>query len=169
MKLIYPAIFYKDKEGEGYSIIFPDINTGATCGDNVSDGYYMAEDFLGCSLYDDYIDGKELPKATKFEDVTIEDDGFSDMDLSFKTMVDIDMDDYIRRTSSKTVKKTVTIPSYLNEMAKASDINFSKVLTEGLKKELNIKQNLFFRLTARFMRAFLFKLFDECGAIMGNR
>ena len=54
-------------------------------------------------------------------------------------MVDIDMDDYIRRTSSKTVKKTVTIPSYLNEMAKASDINFSKVLTEGLKKELNIK------------------------------
>ena len=90
-------------------------------------------------MYDDYIDGKELPKATKFEDVTIEDDGFSDMDLSFKTMVDIDMDDYIRRTSSKTVKKTVTIPSYLNEMAKASDINFSKVLTEGLKKELNIK------------------------------
>lgn len=64
---------------------------------------------------------------------------FSDMDLSFKTMIDIDMDDYIRRTSAKTIKKTVTIPSYLNEMAKEYGVNFSRVLTEGLKKELNIK------------------------------
>ena len=139
MKLIYPAIFYKDKESSGYSIIFPDIHTGATCCDSVSEGYYMAEDFLGCSLYDDYIEGNHMPKATRFEDVKIEDDEYSDMDLSFKTMIDIDMDDYIRRTSSKTIKKTVTIPSYLNEMAKASDINFSRVLTDGLKRELNIK------------------------------
>ncbi len=139
MKLIYPAIFYKDKESDGYSIVFPDINTGATCSDSVCEGYYMAEDFLGCALYDDYIEGKELPKPTNFEDVKIEDDGYSDMALSFKTMIDIDMDDYIRRTSSKTIKKTVTIPSYLNEMAKSSDINFSSVLTEGLKRELNIK------------------------------
>ena len=43
MKLIYPAIFYKDKEGEGYSIIFPDINTGATCGDNVSCLLYTSD------------------------------------------------------------------------------------------------------------------------------
>lgn len=139
MKLIYPAIFYKDLESEGYSIVFPDIDMGATCGDNISDAYYMAEDFLGCALYDDYIEGSTLPKASSIDEIVIDEDKFSDMDLSFKTMIDIDMDDYIRRTSAKTIKKTVTIPSYLNEMAKEYGVNFSRVLTEGLKKELNIK------------------------------
>ena len=99
----------------------------------------MAEDFLGCALYDDYIEGDTLPKASSIDDIVIDEDKFSDMDLSFKTMIDIDMDDYIRRTSAKTIKKKVTIPSYLNEMAKEYGVNFSRVLTEGLKKELDIK------------------------------
>lgn len=140
MKFIYPAIFYKDIETDGYSIVFPDINQGATCGNSIEEAYYMAEDFLGCVLYDDYIAGKALPKSSKIQEIKYDDEysEFSDKDLSFKTLISIDMDDYIRRTSTKTVKKTVTIPSYLNEMAKSHNINFSQVLTEGLINELQI-------------------------------
>lgn len=140
MKFIYPAIFYKDLESDGYSIVFPDINQGATCGDDIEEAYYMAEDFLGLALYDDYISGKTLPPASKIQEIEYDEEfsQFSNKDLSFKTLISVDMDDYIRRTSTKTIKKTVTIPSYLNEMAKAHNINFSQVLTEGLINELQI-------------------------------
>jgi antitoxin HicB len=51
-------------------------------------------------------------------------------------MIDADMTAYRRRKSSKAVKKTVTIPAWLNEEAEAHKLNFSAILQEGLKKHI---------------------------------
>lgn len=48
------------------------------------------------------------------------------------------MDEYVKRTNTKSVRKNVTIPSYLNEMAKSIGINFSQVLTDALKVEFDV-------------------------------
>ena len=52
-------------------------------------------------------------------------------------IVEFDMAEYRRRHSSKAVKKTLTIPEWLNEAAVRENINFSQVLQEALMKKLN--------------------------------
>lgn len=54
------------------------------------------------------------------------------------SLVDIDLAKYRRLTDSRTIKKTVTIPSYLNEIGTEKGINFSLVLTDALKKKLGV-------------------------------
>ena len=138
MFVTYPAIFYKAIDYEGYMIVFPDFENGATQGDNENDAMYMAQDWLGCVLYDDFLKKKKFPKATPIEDVVIEDDEYSIKEKSFKTLVGIDIADYVKKVDTKTVKKTLTIPSYLNEMGKARGVNFSQVLQDALRQEFDI-------------------------------
>lgn len=46
---------------------------------------------------------------------------------------------YFRKAQKETyVKKTLTIPDWLDQLAKEKDVNFSAILVKGLKKELGI-------------------------------
>jgi antitoxin HicB len=140
MFVVYPAVFYKLKNNNGYTVYFKDLNEGATEGDSLENSYYMAQDYIGTWLYDDYLKNKKIPEASDIESIDIKDCDFIyedevDLSKSFKTLVGINMDDYISKVSKKVIKKTVTIPSYLNELGKNSNINFSKLLTDALEKE----------------------------------
>ena len=64
MYVVYPSIFSKEKEG--YSVHFPDLG-GATCGSDLEDAYYMATDYIGTVLMEDFLEKKELPKATEIK------------------------------------------------------------------------------------------------------
>ena len=48
------------------------------------------------------------------------------------------MSEYKRKHDNKVIKKTITIPNYLNELGKENNINFSEVMTAALKKKLNV-------------------------------
>ena len=61
--LIYPAIFHRTIEG-GYIVVFPDFDDGATEGQTLEQAMEMAEDYIGTYLYDDFVKGKDLPKAS---------------------------------------------------------------------------------------------------------
>lgn len=145
MFVSYPAVFLKDKESEGYTILFPDLPGCISCGDDVKDALYMANDALGCFLFDDYAKLEDLPKSSKLEEIDIKDSfdegdkEYLSLEGSFKSYISLDLTNYVKKHSDKTVKKNVTIPSYLNEMGKASKINFSKLLTEALERELEIE------------------------------
>ncbi|MCQ8264188.1 HicB family protein, partial [Streptococcus suis] len=52
-------------------------------------------------------------------------------------LIGIDMLDYMRKYHSKKVRKNVTIPEYLNDLAEDKNLNFSQVLTEALELKLN--------------------------------
>lgn len=140
--VVYPAIFHKTIEG-GYIVIFPDLDNGATEGRTIEEAMKMAEDYIGTWLYDDFIKGKDLPKASNINEISLdipedEKDFYIDGE-SFKTLVSLDMIRYVNECKSTTVRKNVTIPSWLNEMGKNYNLNFSNLLQEAIKKELNIE------------------------------
>lgn len=127
-RLFYPAVFHKAEEG-GFWVSFPDIPECMTQGDDMQDAYEMAVDALGLSLSTMEDAGEVIPEASPLDCVDAEDGTL--------IIVEFDMAEYRRRHSSKAVKKTLTIPEWLNEAAVRENINFSQVLQEALMKKLN--------------------------------
>jgi predicted RNase H-like HicB family nuclease len=130
MKYVYPAIFRQEADG-GFCIFFPDIRRGATQGDNLTDGLEMAEDFLCSVLYDIEEENAEIPKPSDTR-------GIESLPNDIITLVSADTNDYRRQRENKVVKKTLTIPSWLNHRAEAANINFSQTLQRALKEELQV-------------------------------
>lgn len=71
MVTVYPACFYEEEEG-GYSVVFPDLNHLATCGDNLQEAIDMAVDCLAGYLYDCMEDGEEVPAPSAKEDIDVD-------------------------------------------------------------------------------------------------
>ena len=130
MKYVYPAVFHPENEG-GYSIYFPNINCGATQGDTIVECIEMAEDFLCLALYNIEIEKAQIPIMPNIKEIKVEID-------DIVTFISVDTDTYRRYYENKLVKKTLNIPSWLNEKAKNANINFSKILQKALKDELHI-------------------------------
>ena len=127
-KYVYPAIF--EKEENGYSVVFPDLGI-ATSGENLSEAIYMARDALCLMLYDMEESKAEIPAASELSEVAASGE-------QFVSLVECDTLEYRRFFNSKAVKKTLSIPAWLNTLAEREDINFSAVLQKALKAELNI-------------------------------
>ena len=125
--LVYPAIFHKAIEG-GYVVIFPDFENGGTQGETLDEAIKMAQDYIGTWLYDDYIQGKELPKASSINDISVkiaeDEKEYYIPNESFKSLVSLDMEKYVRECKNQIVRKNVSIPSWLNELAKRYNKNF---------------------------------------------
>ena len=139
MLSIYPACFFK--EDNGYSVIFPDLNYLATQGDTLEDAVAMAVDCLAGYLYTAKMDNEKFPKASKLSDINI--DRLSDeLDITgtytdaFTNMVSVDVKAYAKEHFDKSVRKTLTIPAWLNTAAQEEGINFSKTLQEALMSKL---------------------------------
>lgn len=101
----------------------------------------MAVDCLAGYLYTEEIEGNALPAATALDKVDIhcEDDDDSDYVKAFVNLVSVDVKEYARQHFNKPVKKTLTIPQWLNDTAVRRKVNFSKVLQRGLMAELNLQ------------------------------
>ena len=135
MNYVYPAVFYEE-EGK-ISVIFPDLGNLATFGDNVADAMRMAQDACGLYLFTALRDGDPLPApsslgeinpASILKDFEME----SAVESAFVNMVLVDMTEYARQHSDKAVKKTLSIPMWLNTLCEEKSINFSKVLQDAL-------------------------------------
>ena len=98
MLSMYPAIFYKEKEG-GYSVIFPDLNHLATCGDTLEEAMDMAVDCLAGYLYDEMIEGNTVPIPTPLDkiDPHCEDDDDLEYEKSFVDLVSVDVAEYAKQ------------------------------------------------------------------------
>lgn len=127
---VYPAIF--TKEDGGYSIRFPDFESCYTSAEDTAEGLEMANDVLCLTLYDMEQQGKTIPEPS---DISV----LSCGDNEFATLVSCDTDWYRRYYDSKAVKKTLSIPSWLNTLAEQNALNFSQVLQEALKEKLHIR------------------------------
>ena len=130
-RLFYPAIFRKAEEG-GFWVTFPDIPECMTQGDDMQQAYEMAVDALGLSLTTMEEAGEEIPKASTLDKVDPED--------GVLIIVEFDMAEYRRRNSSRAVKKTLSIPEWLNEAAMRENINFSQALQEALMVKLGVSR-----------------------------
>ena len=128
MKQAYPVIITKDKDFFVASI--PDFETGPQ-GESLAEAIEMARDAIGmcgCYMQDEK---KDIPIPTDIGNVTKE---ASDI----LTLVDVDFDEYRKKHEMRTVRKNVTIPSWLNEEAESANINFSALLQKAIKAELHL-------------------------------
>lgn len=129
-KYAYPAVF--TPEDGGYSISFPDFESCYTSAPTVEEGIDMANDVLCLTLYGLEEEGGAIPQASSVKDVKTSGD-------EFVTLIGCDTIEYRKFFDSKAVKKTLSIPSWLNTMAERQGVNFSMTLQTALKRELNIQ------------------------------
>ncbi len=135
MNYVYPAVFYEE-EGK-ISVIFPDLGNLATFGDNVADAMRMAQDACGLHLFTALREGDSLPAPSSLGEINPaailkEFEMESAAESAFVNMVLVDMTEYARKHSDKAVKKTLSIPMWLNTLCEEKSINFSKVLQDAL-------------------------------------
>ena len=113
------------------SVYFPDFESCYTDGDNLEDALEMAADVLCLTLYDMEERGETIPEPTPIKEVKVTGD-------QFVSLVNCDTVEYRKFFDNKAVKKTLTIPNWLNTIAERKGVNFSLVLQNALKQELNI-------------------------------
>ena len=128
MKYAYPAIFTPAENGE-FDVQVPNLPGCGTCGKNLADAIFMAEDAVSMWLWDAENNGEDIPAPGDLPQVE---------QPQFISVVAADTDEYRRKYDSRAVKKTLSIPNWLNTQAEKAGINFSPVLQEALKERLQI-------------------------------
>lgn len=126
---VYPAVF--TEEDCGYSINFPDLENCFTSAPTLGEGLKMANDVLCLMLYEMEQNGEAIPAPSSIRDISVGEN-------AFVNFISCDTIEYRKFFDNKAVKKTLSIPSWLNDMAERAGINFSGTLQEALKKQLNI-------------------------------
>jgi len=129
-KYVYPAIFTPEENGM-YSVDFPDLEGCYTCGEDLAEALYMAEDVLAFTLYDYEKEKRPIPVPSPRSTLSLQGDDFINM-------VACDTLEYQKRNNTKSVKKTLSIPEWLNEIALAHNANFSQVLQEALIEKFHL-------------------------------
>lgn len=129
MKAAYPIILTQG--AEKIVVYVPDFEIN-TQGADYADAMEMARDAIGLMGIDMEDDGEQLPAPRTMAEARKEaGDGLV-------TLVDVDFAEYRRRNEMKTVRRNVSLPSWLDAAAREADVNVSAVLSKALKKELRI-------------------------------
>lgn len=128
MKYVYPVIFEDAEEG-GYVVTVPDIPCCFTQGDDMADAIFMAEDVIAMMLAEYEDEGKPVPTPSKIEDVKT---------TGIVSLVRADTDEWRKLVDNKAVKKTLSIPGWLNRKAERAAINFSQTLQDALCQKLGV-------------------------------
>lgn len=113
----------------------PDLPGCVTEGNSIENAIEMAIDCASGCILDAIESGEDIPLASKMKDIKLEyDDGFC-------SYIILDIDEYERQHGNKSVKKTLSIPNWLNTLAEKDNINFSHVLQQALKEKLQLKNS----------------------------
>ena len=126
MLFVYPAIFHKE-EGS-YWVEFPDLEGCHTYGTSIAETMEAAQEALAGYLLTLLEQDAAIVSPSDISDLAVE-NGFS-------SLVSCDINQY---RDTKAIKKTLTIPSWLNERAISMGINFSQVLQEALLTKIQTK------------------------------
>ena len=129
-KYAFPCVMTPEADG-GYSVDFPDVPQCYTCGDDLPRALEMAQDVLCLRLYDIEEAGEVIPVPSEPRNVKTEGN-------EFVSVVGCDTLTYRKLHSNRAVKKTLTIPEWLNTAAEKRCVNFSAVLQDALKSQLNL-------------------------------
>lgn len=128
-KYIYPAVVYFDDDG--IAIEFPDLPGCLSCTDDESQIAKCAKEALGAHLYGMERDGDPIPEPSSIKDIKPEENGVI-------ILVEAFMPPVRERINNRYVKKTLSIPYWLNVEAENAGVNFSGILQEALKQYLHV-------------------------------
>jgi len=127
---IYPCVFiYKD---DGISIYFPDLDGCVSFGENEQEAFYNAKEALTLHLYGMEQDNEPIPEPSMIKNVTLDENEQA-------MFIEAFMPAFRAKQANKFVKKTLTIPEWLNIIAEKEGVNFSQVLQAALKERLHVE------------------------------
>ena len=128
-RLYYPATMHPEEDGR-YSIWLSDIKGCCSQGGTLAEAVANIKEGLGL-YYEEAEEGNlVLPVPSAPDKVQLEPG-------EFVVMVEFSPSEYLKNQSTKAVKKTLSIPAWLNHMAEAQQLNFSAVLQSALLERLN--------------------------------
>lgn len=126
---IYPSIFSFDDDG--ISVEFPDLEGCFTCGDTTQEAITNAKEAMGLHLFGMEEDNETIPEPTDIRDIKLKDN-------QSIVLIEVYMPIIREAINNQSVKKTLTIPRWLNNLAEKNNINFSQLLQSALKDILNV-------------------------------
>jgi len=131
-KYVFPVILTPEENGL-YSANFPDLESCYTQGEDLADALDASADILALTLYNLEEKGKIIPAPTPINHLKT-------INGEITSLIFANTIEYRKFYDNKSVKKTLTIPAWLNTMAEKNDVNFSAVLQKALKEELSIAE-----------------------------
>ena len=130
-KISYPAIFHE--EDNSYWVEFPDLEGCFSSGETIEEAFENAKEAIGLYLdRDEDMYNRIINKPSSVKDVCLRNPS------SIVMLVEYDSLEYAKKYKTKAVKKTLSIPEWLNDLAIKENVNFSSVLQEALVKKLHI-------------------------------
>ena len=129
MKYVYPAILFPDDDKIGVTV--PDLPGCHTFGDDKADALFMAKDAIEIWLWHAENHNETIPAAS--ETLPLEPG-------ETLTLIAADTDEYRKANDTRAVKKTLSIPLWLNHQAEKANAPFSQILQQGLKEYLHISK-----------------------------
>ena len=128
----YPAVFEPD--GDGWAVSFPDLENCFTSADSLEEAIIQAQAVLEDCMYFREVQKDDIPTPSAIYAASFPSSGLVQMVVAFMPPVR-------RAWSRKAVKKTLTIPAWMEEeLKKHDDVNVSQLLQETIKRELNLKE-----------------------------
>lgn len=146
MKQAYPTFIVNTHDGSEHPFLVcvPDMNV-LTEGDTFADAIEMARDAIGLAGISMQDHKQEIPMPSDQSlalDKVRQDTEYIDFSKGILTYVDVDFSEYRKKIDTKTVRRNVALPSWLNYEAEHAGINVSRVLQEALMNVLNVQRNL---------------------------
>ncbi len=130
-KIYYPAVFHASDDNTGYWIEFPDLPGCFSQGDTINQSMEFAKEALGLFLdQSDDLYERNIAQPSEVQEV------MKQFPNEIVLLVEYDSIKYARLYKNKAVKKTLSIPQWLNEEATAKGLNFSQILQEALISKL---------------------------------
>lgn len=126
---VFPAIF--DYAEDGISIEFPDLPGCLPCAKTTDEAIKNAKEAMALHLWGMEKDGDPIPEPTPVDKIQVREN-------QAIMLIDVYMPLYREAIENQSVKKTLTIPQWLNKLAEEKNVNFSQLLQSALKQHLGI-------------------------------
>jgi predicted RNase H-like HicB family nuclease len=126
---VFPAVFFTDDKYIG--VRFPDLPGCNTFGESLDDALCMARDALGGHLLCIEDSNEPIPEPTPFTSIKTKP---GETVVLIEVWLSVIRDD----ERDRAVKKTITIPNWLNLKAMEAQVNFSSVMQEALREKLGV-------------------------------
>ena len=139
MKTVYPVFF--TKTDDIILVQVPDLEI-LTEGNNMSDAIEMARDALELKCVSLEDANATIPQPSSIQRLDVNQCTFASDGQTVISLVDVDSAEYRRKIDTKTVRRNVTLPSWMNYEAEHAGINVPQLLQEALKTALWVNKKL---------------------------
>lgn len=139
MRNVYPVFFTKTN---GIVLVeVPDLDI-LTEGKDMNDAINMARDAIELKCISMEDQKEEIPNPSELKDLNVKNGTFADEGETVISFVDVDSTEYRKRIDTKTVRRNVALPSWLNYEAEQAGVNVSRILQEALMSTLKLERRM---------------------------